>query len=141
VTKNGEHRWVEIKTRKIKKGGKTIEIHGIGRDITENWMLKKELNKSNNQRKLLSYLIEGSRGGKTRALILKRIAEKSYNANQLARDLNKDYKTIRHHLKVLIKNGIIIKKSDGYIDLYYISMNIESDLNEVNQENQYNKTK
>jgi len=135
VCKNGEHRWVEIKTRDIKDGDKTMEIHGIARDITENIKLKKELKKSNNQRKLLCHLIEGSRGGKIRALILRLLTKKSYNVNQLAKELDKDYKTIRHHLDVLIKNGIIIKNEDGYIVLYYISKNIELDLNEFNKEN------
>ncbi len=122
VCKNGEHRWIEIKTRWIKDGERIIEIHGIARDITENILLKHELNKSNKHRKLLCYLIEGTRGGKTRALILKHLAGKSYNANQLATLLNMDYKTIRHHLDVLIKNGIIGKINDGYSDLYFITL-------------------
>jgi predicted ArsR family transcriptional regulator len=58
-------------------------------------------------------LIEGTRGGKTRALILRHLAEKSYNANQLATTLNLDYKTIRHHLEVLVKYGIITRNYDG----------------------------
>jgi PAS domain S-box-containing protein len=134
VCKNGEHRWIEINNREIKKDDQTIEIHGIARDITENQLLKKELNKSNKQRKLLCYLIQGTRGGKTRALILKYLSDSPYNANQLAIALNMDYKTIRHHLNVLIKNGVITKNNDACFDLYYISKNIESDLNEVNQE-------
>ena len=137
ICKNGEHRWVEVNSRDIKEGDTVIEIHGIARDITENIKLKKELNKSNNQRKLLCHLIEGSRGGKTRAKILKLLSEKSYNANQLAEALNMDYKTIRHHLNVLIKNRIITKNIDGYIDLYNISKNVESDFKDVNQEVQH----
>jgi predicted transcriptional regulator len=70
---------------------------------------------------------------------LKYLSDRPYNANQLAIALNMDYKTIRHHLNVLIKNGVIARNNDAYIDLYYISRNIESDLNEVNQEIQYNR--
>ncbi|CAG0974560.1 two-component system, sporulation sensor kinase A [Methanosarcinales archaeon] len=127
MCKNGEHRWVEISTRQIKEGDRTIEIHGIARDVTENRLLKQELKKSNKQQKLLCYLIKGTRGGKTRALILKHLSDKSYNANQLATALNMDYKTIRHHLNVLIKNGIIAKSNDGYSDLYFIPDNIDVD--------------
>ncbi len=134
VCKDGEHRWVEIKTRYIKQGGRTIEIHGVARDITDNIKLKQELKKSNKQRKLLCYLIEGTLGGKTRALILKHLADRSYNAHQLAKALNVDYKTIRHHLEVLVKHGIITRDSNGHNDLYFISKNIESDLNEFNRE-------
>ena len=131
VCKNGEHRWIEIKTREIKDGDRTIEIHGIARDITQNRLLKQELRKSNKQQKLLCYLIQGTRGGKTRALILKHLSDGSYNANQLATALNMDYKTIRHHLNVLIKNGIIGKGNNGHSDLYFISNNIDVTLNEI----------
>ncbi|MFZ3383665.1 MAG: PAS domain S-box protein [Candidatus Methanoperedens sp.] len=131
VCKNGEHRWAEIRTREIKNGDRTIEIHGIARDVTENRLLKQELRKSNKQQKLLCYLIQGTRGGKTRALILKHLSDRSYNANQLSTALNMDYKTIRHHLNVLIKNGIIAKGNDGYSDLYYLSNNINLNLNEI----------
>lgn len=139
VCKNGEHRWAEIKTRAIKDGGRIIEIHGIARDITENLILRQELKKSNKQRKILSYLIEGTRGGKTRASILKHLVDMPHNAHQLAKALNLDYKTIRHHLSVLMKNGIITKGSDGYTDIYYLSKNMESDLSEFNREHEHNK--
>lgn len=134
VCRNGEHKWIDIKTRPIKNGDKITEIHGIARDITENILLRKELSRSNKQQKLLCYLIEGTRGGKTRALVLKNLLERSYNAHQLAKALNKDYKTIRHHLQVLVKNGIVISKNDGNRDLYYISKTIESDFAEMNTE-------
>ncbi|MFZ3382971.1 MAG: PAS domain S-box protein [Candidatus Methanoperedens sp.] len=133
VCKNDDHRWVEIKTREIKEGKRTIEIHGIARDITENRLLKQELKKSNKQQKLLCYLIQGTRGGKTRALILKHLNDRSYNAHQLSTVMNMDYKTIRHHLGVLIKNGIVEKGNDGYSDLYFISKNMEEDLNKFNE--------
>ncbi len=125
VCKNGEHRWIEIRNRVIRPDDEKIEYHGIARDITENRLLKLELNKSNKQQKLLCHLIQGTRGGKTRALILKHLSDKSYNANELATDLNIDYKTVRHHLNVLIKNGIIGKSNDGSYDLYFILNNIE----------------
>ncbi len=128
VCKNGEHKWGEVRTRLFRDGGGKIIVHGIARDITENIMLKKELNRSNKQRALLCYLIEGTRGGKTRALILKHLIDRSYNAHQLAKALDMDYKTIRHHLEVLIKNGIITKGTDSYTDLYFISNNVIKNL-------------
>ncbi len=131
VSKNGEHKWIEINNREIRKKDQTIEIHGIARDITEIVKLKQELKKSNKQKKLLCNLIEGSRGGKTRAKILKNLIGKSYNAHQLAKALNLDYKTIRHHLDVLARHGIISRESKGYTTLYFISKNSESDLNEI----------
>src|SRR3990170_5139587 len=134
IRKNGEHRWAETTSRVIKHGDRIIGIHGIGKDITENIRLKQELIKSNKQNKLLFYLIEGTRGGKTRALILKHLIEKPYNAHRLAKALDMDYKTIRHHLNVLTRNEIVIRGSDGYTDLYFLSKKMESDLNEFNCE-------
>lgn len=129
VCKNGEHRWIEIRNRVIRSDDEKIEYHGIARDITENRLLKLELNKSNKQQKLLCHLVQGTRGGKTRALILKHLCDKSYNANELATALDMDYKTVRHHLNVLIKNGIVGKSNDGPYDLYYILNNLPSSLN------------
>ncbi len=140
VSKNGEHRWVEIKTRHIKDGDRIIEIHGIARDVTENFILKQELKNSNKQRKLLCYLIKGTRGGKTRTLILRHLIERSYNAHQLTKTLGMDYKTVRHHLGILVKNGIVTKDNGGRTVLYFISKNIESELNEFNSELRYNRS-
>lgn len=132
VCKNGEHRWAEIKTRDIKNGEKITEIHGIARDVTEKIRLKKEIMCYNKQLKHLWYLILETRGGNTRTLILKHLINRSCNANQLATDLNMDYKTIRHHLDILLKNGIIImekdKRSSG---IYYLSKAMEANLKEV----------
>lgn len=56
---------------------------------------------------LLGWLIAGTRGGVTRAQIIKGLKEKPQNANQLANLLKMDYRTIRHHLGILEKNRII----------------------------------
>jgi len=135
ICKNGEHRWMEIKRRLIKDGDRVIAVHGIGRDITETKRLKQELKESNKQLKLLWYVMAGTRGGKTRALILKCLHERPHNTNQLAEVLNLDYKTVKHHLNVLFKNGIIAQETDGYIKLFFISKNMEMHLNEFTRSN------
>ena len=139
---DGSHFFLLVNTAPIYSKGKVVGTVSFGRDITERKKaeeqikesLKQKLKKSNKQNKLLCYLIEGTRGGKTRALILRHLAEKSYNANQLAKALNMDYKTIRHHLEVLVKYGIITRNNDGYSDLYFISNNIAESLNSFDDE-------
>ncbi|MCW4016055.1 MAG: winged helix-turn-helix domain-containing protein [Candidatus Bathyarchaeota archaeon] len=74
---------------------------------------------------LLGWLIAGTRGGVTRAKILEALRENPQNANQLANTLEMDYRTIRHHLKLLQKNKIITATGDGYANTYFLSTEME----------------
>jgi len=74
---------------------------------------------------LLGWLIVGTRGGVTRAQIIKALKETPRNANQLAQLLKMDYRTIRHHLKVLEKNGIITSAGERYGVTYFLSPEME----------------
>lgn len=75
--------------------------------------------------RLLWWLIAGTRGGANRARIITTLRERPSNANQLAETLNLDYKTIRHHLDVLLKNGVIVSQGDGYGMIYFLSVEID----------------
>ena len=71
---------------------------------------------------MLWWLIAGTRGGINRARIIKEIHNRPYNANQLSKMLNLDYKTIRHHMDVLKKNNIIKCSGEGqYGSVYMLS--------------------
>ena len=74
---------------------------------------------------LLGWLIAGTRGGLTRARIIEVLCESPQNANQLAKSLEMDYRTIRHHLKVLEKNRLIVSAGDGYGNTYFLSRDLE----------------
>jgi DNA-binding transcriptional ArsR family regulator len=74
---------------------------------------------------LLGWLIAGTRGGVTRAKIIETLQESPQNANQLAKSLEMDYRTIRHHLKVLQKNRLITSAGDGYGTTYFLSTELE----------------
>jgi len=74
---------------------------------------------------LLGWLIAGTRGGLTRAKIIKALKETPQNANQLANLLGMDYRTIRHHLEVLEKNKIITLMGEGYGTTYFLSQMME----------------
>ena len=74
---------------------------------------------------LLGWLIAGTRGGVTRAKIIETLRETPQNANQLANSLEMDYRTIRHHLKLLEKNRIITSTGDGYGNTYFPSTELE----------------
>jgi len=66
----------------------------------------------------LWYVLTGTRGGANRLRILRAIDERPRNANQLAEELDLDYKTVRHHLDVLVDNGIVETSGDDYGAVY-----------------------
>jgi DNA-binding transcriptional ArsR family regulator len=78
-----------------------------------------------NTRRLLWWLIAGTRGGVNRARIIHLLHERPYNANQLAELLKLDYKTVRHHLDYLMKHDVIIQQGEGYGSVYYLSNEID----------------
>ncbi len=67
---------------------------------------------------VLWYLLASSRGGGTRARIVRAIEERPRNPNQLAEELGMDYTTIRHHLDVLEENNVVRRAGEEYAAVY-----------------------
>jgi predicted transcriptional regulator len=78
-------------------------------------------------KRVLWYLIAGSRGGANRARIIKALYDRPYNVNQLSEELDLDYKTIKHHIKVLEDHNIIINSTGEkkYGAMYFLSNRME----------------
>jgi DNA-binding transcriptional ArsR family regulator len=76
--------------------------------------------------RLLWWLFAGSAGAKTRAMVLSAIKDEPRNAQQLSEALSLDYTTVRHHLKVLEQNRIVITEGDAYGKLYFLSDSMEA---------------
>ena len=73
-------------------------------------------------KRLLWWLIAGTKGGLNRAKIIMILHDRPYNAHQLTEELGLDYKTVRHHLKVLQKNDIVtITGAKSYGAMYFLS--------------------
>lgn len=71
---------------------------------------------------VLWHLIAGTRGGPTRLQIMAALSDRPFNANQLTGMLGLDYKTVRHHLDVLVENGLVtISKEKKYGELYHLT--------------------
>jgi len=78
-------------------------------------------------RQLLWYMLAGTRGGVNRARIIQLLKERPCNAHQLSEALGLDYRTIRHHLELLLKNGLITRPAgDAYASPYFLSQFLEA---------------
>ena len=67
---------------------------------------------------VLWHVLTGTRGGENRIRILRALDDRPRNANQLAKDLDLDYKTVRHHLGVLTDNDVLKKSGNDYGAVY-----------------------
>ncbi|MDO5851612.1 MAG: winged helix-turn-helix domain-containing protein [Methanobacteriaceae archaeon] len=83
--------------------------------------------------KLLWWLITGKRGGINRARIIEKLNKRPYNAHQLSEELNLDYKTVRHHIKILMDNKIITDSKADYGKLYFLSEIMEEHYNDFEE--------
>ncbi|WP_255151199.1 winged helix-turn-helix domain-containing protein [Halorarius halobius] len=75
---------------------------------------------------VLWYVLASSRGGPTRAELVRALDERPRNANQLAEALGYDYTTIRHHLDVLLDNGVVRRAGDDYGAVYLLTEQAEA---------------
>jgi len=73
-------------------------------------------------RSLMWYLLRGTRGGPNRLRILEELDRSPANAHQLSLSLGLDYRTIRHHLHLLERNGAVARPvGDAYATPYELS--------------------
>ena len=79
-------------------------------------------------RKVLWWLVGGSRGGRNRLRIIRTLEREPMNANQLASHLDLDYKTVRHHLDRLTENDVVETVGDDYGQLYFLTDRMEQNM-------------
>ena len=89
-------------------------------------LLKKveDVGKVNLNKKDISYLILGSKGGSNRVKILKLLEERPFNINQMAKHLGLNYRTVQHHVDLLEKHSIVKKeeKNIGYGEIFKLDL-------------------
>ena len=74
-------------------------------------------------------MLAGTRGGMTRIRILLLLRKRPYNMNQLHERLGMDYKTIQHHIKVLMNSRIIENEDEKkYGSVYFVSGFLEKNI-------------
>ncbi|HPM85713.1 MAG: winged helix-turn-helix domain-containing protein [Candidatus ainarchaeum sp.] len=78
-------------------------------------------------KQLLDWLILGSKGGISRAKILLELKRKPSNIHALSIKLEMDYKTIQHHINILLENQLITSIGKPYGKIFFISPQLESE--------------
>ena len=79
-------------------------------------------------RRLLWYLLAGSKGGENRVKIINLLQDTPLNINRMAETLNLDYKAIQHHVNVLEKNNLVSHIGEKYGIMYFVSNYLESNM-------------
>ena len=80
-------------------------------------------------KRLLWYVLAGSRGGPNRGLIINLLRNEPKNVNQLAEALDVHYRVAEHHIRVLEKNHLVSPSGERYGRLYFLSQEMEAHLN------------
>lgn len=84
-------------------------------------------------KKILMWLIIGTRGGINRGKIIKKLNETPSNANKISNSLNLNYRTVTHHLKILEKNNIVTTIGDRYGKVYILSEDMEKEFSDFDE--------
>lgn len=71
--------------------------------------------------KALWYLLTATRGGENRLRIIRALFEQPKNANELAEELDVNYKTVRHHLDTLEEHGLVESGEQQYAKLHFLT--------------------
>jgi len=86
-----------------------------------------------NFEKMLWWLIGGTRGGKNRLRIIMSLEDQPMNANSLSEELDLDYKTIRHHIDLMIDHNVLTSMGDGYGKNYFLTDQMEDNMDKLEE--------
>lgn len=78
--------------------------------------------------RILWFIFAGTRGGNNRIKILDLLLKNPLNINKISEELHLDYKTIQYHIDILDKNNLITKIGNKYGILYFISNNMQKNI-------------
>ena len=84
-------------------------------------------------RRVLLYLFTSTRGGYTRLRIIMLLLKQPYNTNQLAHELDLDYKAVQHHMRVLEKNNLVTRIGEKYGAIFHLSNFLEFNIRALDE--------
>ena len=86
-----------------------------------------------NFKKMLWWLIGGTRGGENRLRIIRKLEDSPMNTNQLSEELNLDYKTVQHHLDLMKEHNVITTMGEGYGKNFFLTDQMEENLGKLDE--------
>jgi len=84
-------------------------------------------------RRTLWFLLGGKRGGENRARIIWSLWAKPSNINQLATELDLQYKAVQHHIKILVGSSLLAPSGEGYGAVYLLTQWFENHFQQFEQ--------
>jgi len=84
--------------------------------------------KESHFRHLMWYVFAGTRGGPMRIRIIELLRGRPYNAHQLCTELSVDYRTVLHHIKILVDNEFIVFEGKHYGGVFFMTEMFESQM-------------
>lgn len=72
-------------------------------------------------RRTLWFLLGGKRGGGNRAKIIWSLHSRPSNVNQLATELDLQYKSVQHHIRILVGSSLLAPSGEGYGATYLLT--------------------
>jgi DNA-binding transcriptional ArsR family regulator len=84
-------------------------------------------------RRTLWFLLGGKRGGQNRARIIWSLRDKPSNINQLATELDLQYKALQHHIRILVGSNLLAPSGEGYGAVYLLSQWFEHHFEDFEQ--------
>jgi predicted transcriptional regulator len=84
-------------------------------------------------RHLMWYVFAGTKGGATRIRIIELLQKRPYNAHQISKETGLDYRTILHHIKILLENQFILCEGKKYGEVFFLTEIFESEIETFNE--------
>jgi len=86
-----------------------------------------------NFRKILWWLIGGTRGGKNRLRIIMLLEDRPANQNQISEELDLDYKTVQHHIKLMEEHNLVMAAGEKYGKNYFLTDQMENNMEKLEE--------
>jgi predicted transcriptional regulator len=84
-------------------------------------------------RRTLWFLLGGKRGGENRARIIWSLRARPSNINQLATELDLQYKAVQHHIRILVGSSLLAPSGEGYGAVYLLTQWFEHHFQQFEQ--------